>query len=100
MGELLPRRTRCTLGSLQDKEEFPKWSTEQVCVEEDGARKGEHSPSSGNTPQGTCCLLGDSFLQVRSLCPPQRNQMLVPRTVNINILQFCLQACCSFIHPA
>lgn len=44
MGELLPRRKSCTLGSLQDKEEFSKWSTEQVCVEEDGARKGEHSP--------------------------------------------------------
>lgn len=71
MGELLPRRKSCTLGSLQDKEEFSKWSTEQVCVEEDGARKGEHSPQlrEHTTPQGTCCLLGDSFLQVRSLCP-------------------------------
>lgn len=74
---------------------FPSGS--QVCVREDGARKGDLSlktvPSLGNC-RGHLLPPHETPVFLR------RNQVLVLRVVNMNILQFYIQACCLFIHPA
>lgn len=51
---------------------------------------------------GSCYPQGDSSLpQIRDTFPlPHGGQTLILRVVNMNISQFDIQGCCSFIHSA